>query len=215
MPLTASLRARFDTLWSRAVGAGDPIRPWRRLAAGYGDAGRAYHGWSHVAAMLAEFDGVRAHPEFASLRGDEVELAIYFHDAIYDPRKGDNETASAALFSEEAANGTRLGSDGPRRIGDLILATVTHEPSADAATRLLLDLDLSVLGARQEEYAAYALAVRREYAHVPEAAWRLGRCAVLRRFLARKRIYQSAHFAGRCEARARANLLQELASLET
>lgn len=213
MPLTA-LRARFDGLWSRAVGAGDPLRPWRRLDAGYGEAGRAYHGWAHVAAMLSELDAVRAHLEFASLRGDEVELAIYFHDAVYDPRKADNEAASAALFSEEAASGTLLDNDGLRRVGDLILATAAHEPSSDAATRLLLDLDLSILGARQEDYAAYMLAVRREYAHVPDSAWRIGRGAMLRRFLARGRIFQSAPFAGRREVQAKANLSRELASLE-
>lgn len=213
-----SLRPRFDALWSRAVAAGDPARPWGRLDAGYGDPGRAYHGWAHVAAMLADLDAASAEPDFAQnladARIDEVELAVFFHDAVYDPRRADNEAASAALFAEEAGPRPVIDGEGVRRVRALILATAEHRPSPDPATRLLIDLDLAVLGAEPGIYADYARAIRREYAHVPDAAWRFGRGAVLRRFLDRERIFSGASFARRFEARARANLAGELAALE-
>lgn len=210
-----SLRSRFGDLWARAVGPDDPSRPWRRLDDGYGADGRHYHGWPHVAAMRAGLDRSVDEAGLAADPRDALALAIFFHDAVYDPRRSDNEPASAALLSEEAGPDPRLGRDGLARVCEMILATADHRPSADRATRLLCDLDLAVLGALDAEYAAYAQAIRREYEHVPEPVWRLGRAAVLQRFLARDRLYQTPSFAALYEAGARANLRGELAMLAT
>jgi predicted metal-dependent HD superfamily phosphohydrolase len=95
----------------------------------------------------------------------------------------------------------------------MIRATAAHETSADPATRLMLDLDLAVLGAAPPVYAAYAAAIRREYAAVPEAIWRLGRAGVLDRFLARPRLYQTRLFQERLEGAARINLAAEADAL--
>lgn len=207
------LRPRFEALWTRSVGAGDPAPVWDRLDAGYGDSGRAYHGWAHVAAMLTGLEAAKAEPEFARLRFDAVELAAFFHDAVYDPRRSDNEAASAALFAEHAGAAPALGTEGVERVRALILATAEHGASPDPATRLLIDLDLAILGAAPEAYAAYAQATRREYAHVPDALWQLGRSAVLRRFLDRETIFQTQFFVRRFEAPAGANLAGELEAL--
>lgn len=209
-----TLRPCFDALWSHAVATGDPAPVWDRLDAGYGDPGRAYHGWAHVAAMLAGLDAAGADPDFAGVAFDEVALAVFFHDAVYDPRAHDNEASSAALFAEAAGEAPRLGTKGVEHVRALILATAAHAPSPDPATRLLIDLDLAILGAASEAYAAYARATRREYAHVSDALWRLGRGAVLRGFLQRERIFQSRFHADRFEAPARVNIAGELAALE-
>ncbi|KQP40071.1 hypothetical protein ASF49_21455 [Methylobacterium sp. Leaf104] len=206
----ASLHARFDALWTRAIAA-PGAAAWRALDTGYGAADRHYHGWPHVAALLAGHDSVRAHPDFAGLDGDAIDLAIVFHDAIYDTARADNEARSADLLLAEA--GPASGDACVRSAAAMIRATAAHGPSADPATRLLLDLDLAVLGAPPAAYAAYAAAIRREYAAVPETGWRLGRAQVLDRFLARPRLYQTDLFHDLLEAAARANLATEAAGL--
>jgi len=204
--LDASLRARFDALWSRTVGT-PGAAAWRALDAGYGAADRHYHGWPHVAALLAGHDAARATPAFAGLDGDAIDLAIFFHDAVYDTVRADNEARSADLLLAQA--GPAADDARVRAAAAMIRATAAHGASGDPATRLLLDLDLSVLGAPPAAYAAYAAAIRREYAAIPEAAWRLGRAGVLDRFLARPRLYQTDLFHDGLEAAARANLAAE------
>ncbi|MDP4024612.1 hypothetical protein Q8W71_18460 [Methylobacterium sp. NEAU 140] len=204
------LRERFAGLWSRTIGPTGAEAAWRALDAGYGAAGRHYHGWGHVADLLAGHDAVRALPDFAGLDHDALALAIVFHDAVYDTGRADNEARSADLLAAHAGD---AAAEAVRAAMAMIRATAAHEPGADPATRLMLDLDLAVLGAQPPVYAAYAAAIRREYGAVPEAAWRLGRAGVLGRFLARPRLYGTAHFRDRLETAARANLAAEAATL--
>lgn len=183
------------------------------LARLYTGEDRHYHGIRHIEALLALAGEYRA-----ELNDPEaVEAAIWFHDAIYDSRAKDNETLSAAL----AAN--RLGGkvSAPRlaRIVAMIEATATHEVPAfeDASARndaaLLLDMDLSILGAPAAAFDAYEAAVRLEYGWVSEADWRAGRAAVLRNFLARPRIFHTDIFLARFEAQARENMQRSIAAL--
>ncbi|KQO49346.1 MULTISPECIES: hypothetical protein [unclassified Methylobacterium] len=206
-----SLRQRFDGVWTRAVGGSGAEAAWRALDAGYGEAARHYHGWPHVRALLAGHDAVRGLPDVSGLDGDAIDLAIYFHDAVYDPARSDNEARSADLLV--TCSGSGLGRECIRSAVAMIRATAAHGPSEDPETRLMLDLDLAVLGAPRAIYEAYAAAVRREYAMVPDAAWRIGRAGVLDRFLDRPRLYQTGHFHDRLESAARANLADEAAAL--
>ncbi|BAU92002.1 hypothetical protein MPPM_3397 [Methylorubrum populi] len=205
------LRQRFDDLWRRTTGRAGAEAAWRALDAGYGEAGRHYHGWHHVADLLEGHDAARLLPDFTALDHDAIDLAIVFHDAVYDPSRADNEARSADLLRVHAGPAARLG---PIRAAEaMIRATAAHASSADPATRLMLDLDLAVLGAPRPAYEAYAAAIRREYASVPEPAWRRGRAGVLDRFLARPRLYQTDPIRDRLEAPARANLAAELNGL--
>lgn len=200
---------RFFDLWEWCGGqngaAGQVL-----LDKAYGDPARSYHNWAHIDAMLDDLDGVRRGGEFADVAFPEVELAIYFHDVVYDAQASDNEAKSAAIFRKFS-----VGIDvvSVSHIAALILATAKHEPSEDASARLLLDLDLAVLGVPARKYDAYAAAVRKEYAHVPEDKWRKGRAQVLERFQQRPAIYQTRHFSQRLEQQARQNIKRELASL--
>lgn len=202
------LRTRFRALWSRTVGGDAAEAAWRTLDAGYGAGMRHYHGWKHIADLLAGHDAVRNLPEFVDLDHDALDLAIVFHDAIYETDRTDNEARSADLFTTHAAPAGE--SERLRSVDAMIRATATHGPSPDPATRLMLDLDLAVLGAPPSTYAAYKAAIRREYGAVSESAWRLGRADVLGRFLARPRLYQTDHFHDRLEASARVNLTAEM-----
>jgi predicted metal-dependent HD superfamily phosphohydrolase len=165
---------------------------------------RRYHTVAHLTAMLSivESDGGAA----------PVRLAVWYHDAVYDPRAaGDaNERASAALASTEL---TTLGLPAPvvAEVHRLVLLTATHaaEPGDDNGA-LLCDADLAILASPRAEYDVYAAAVREEYAHVPDEAFRAGRAAVLSHLLARPTLYR---LHTEWEEPARANLARELAML--
>jgi len=96
------------------------------------------------------------------------------------------------------------------------VSSTSHHDAAEVGDRgLICDVDLAILAAPEERYRRYEADIRREYAHVPEPLYRLGRRRVLARFLRRQHIYQTAHFRDRLEARARANLAAVMATLRS
>jgi predicted metal-dependent HD superfamily phosphohydrolase len=181
------------------------------LVRAHGQAHRHYHTLDHVAALLRLLDEHGA--EVADR--DALALAILFHDAVYEPARHDNEQASASFASQRlAALGLPEGLIA--KVVRYILGTQHGQgtPSVDDADlALLLDLDLSILGATPTEYRAYAQAIRGEYATVPDELYRPGRRGVLEGFLARERIYHTGKLRSLWEARARANLAREIAEL--
>lgn len=181
-----------------------------QLVRAYGEPQRHYHTLQHLRECLAHFDAARSlarHPE-------QVELALWFHDAVYDPRRHDNEELSAAWASDSVR---AAGCDAAlaQRVADLVLTTAKHEAAAqDSDAQLLLDVDLAILGASPARFDESGRQVRAEYAHVPEPAFRAGRSRVLAGFLARPRIYLTAPFHDALEQRARANIARALAALQ-
>ncbi|WP_394794762.1 phosphohydrolase [Armatimonas sp.] len=164
----------------------------------YTEPHRRYHTVRHLRAVLAALH---------RWLGGELPASLYtaalWHDAIYDPKADDNEEQSAALVVD-----TR----GAQRAALLILATKKHQPLDEGDDmRLLLDADLWILGAPRRTYSRYAQLIREEYIHVPDDAYRVGRAAVLERFLQRPRLY-FGEFPER-EARAHENLQAELSRL--
>jgi len=160
---------------------------------------RHYHNLLHLSTL---FSLLPAKPH--------LEFAIWFHDAIYDPTRSDNEAQSAQLAEQSLK---RLGVSPAliQTVVAIILATQDHQ-SDDPDTALFLDADLSILGADRKTYIAYAQAIRDEYAWVPEALFRERRARVLQKFLSRQRIYQTPAFA-MLEQPARENLQHELQTL--
>lgn len=172
-----------------------------RLVARYGEPHRHYHTWSHVLACLD------AREKIAPLAPLEVDVALWFHDAIYDPRAHDNEEKSAALMLEEMG-------DSAKPAVPLVLAT-KHAAAADSEdARIVVDADLSILGADVETFDAYERAVREEYAFVPDDAFRAGRAHVLRSFLDRPTIFSTDAGRELWERPARENLNRSLARLQ-
>jgi predicted metal-dependent HD superfamily phosphohydrolase len=212
-PSTTALTACWHAL---AVRVGMPetsaAAALNELARAYSEPGRHYHNLDHIAALLELLD---RHGEAIRNR-DAIEFAIFFHDAVYVPARSDNEAASAALAR---ARLTELGAGDAlvREVERLVLATRHGASIADADSdpdlALLLDLDLSILGAERPAYAAYAHAIRREYAIVPDMLYRPGRRRVLAEFLARPRIYATPCLRDLWEAPARANLEWESTTL--
>ena len=183
----------------------------RELAAAYADPGRHYHGLAHIATLLDLADTYHGHLRDPA----SVILAILFHDAVYDPTRSDNEVRSAALAR---ARLTELGVPPALVERVAVLVDLTRhgaaEPSHDDTDAFhFLDWDLSVLGAAPSIYDAYAAAIRREYAHVPDDAYRRGRGQVLNGFLAQPAIYRVPEFKQRWEPQARINIQRESAAL--
>jgi predicted metal-dependent HD superfamily phosphohydrolase len=200
---------RFQALWS-ALGARGPGRDaFVGLCASYTKPHRAYHDPSHLGACFRLLDdpAVRALAEHPA----EVEAALWFHDVVYDTHRTDNEEQSAAWATERLA-GAGVAAPIVRRVAEHVLATAHHEArSADA--QLVVDVDLSILGADERTFLRFEAAIRREYAWVDGARYVAGRAAVLSRFLARPSVYRTALLRERFEERARANLAGALARL--
>lgn len=180
------------------------------LIARYSEPHRRYHAMAHIEDCLTQ---VRASTDLTADQRDLLETAIWFHDAIYDPTRNDNEAASALLARE------RLSADGadPAFIAEverLILLTAGHAVSdGDALGARLVSIDLSILGAEPARYDAYARAIREEYAHVPEPLYRAGRAMIMARFLESPALYADSVWAERYESMARRNVAREIATL--
>jgi predicted metal-dependent HD superfamily phosphohydrolase len=188
------------------------VTRWRDEVVGrYCELERHYHTLSHVEAML---DGLTQH---RALVHDVavVQLAIFFHDVVYAPRRHDNELASMALFAE-FADEARLADATRDAVLHLIERTQHHsaERPEHPDLPLFLDLDLEVLSRPPAAYRAYAAEVRLEYAHVPQLLFCDGRARVLGALLERPRLYSTAAFFAAHEAQARQNVAQERAHLE-
>ncbi|HXG12693.1 MAG TPA: hypothetical protein VNK04_23245 [Gemmataceae bacterium] len=204
------LRAEWDALLRPFGAAEGPIREvLAALIRLYAREGRFYHTLRHVQEVLQVVGNL------SSLTADPaaVRFAAWFHDAIYDPRAPDNEERSAVLCEQSLA---RLGVPRPTAAAAaaMIRATQHHQVLAgDRDCQVLLDADLAILGALPPRYAEYAADIRREYAWMPEAEYRVGRSRVLQAFLRRKPIYFTEPMRAALEERARQNLRAELAAL--
>lgn len=189
-------------------------RTWARLglpaAAGpalaalldhYREPQRHYHTLQHLRECFAAFDLLQDQ----AIRPGEIELAIWFHDAVYEPQRRDNEMLSADL-AVDCLRQAGAGDVVVERVRDMILATQRHDAGGDGDCAILLDVDLAILGAAPARFAEYEAQIRAEYAHVPDEAYRAGRGRVLAGFLARPRLYLTDSFFERYERQARRNL---------
>jgi len=195
--------------WSRAcieLGITPHESDYRRVRRAWSGMSRHYHTLTHLDACLRELDGSRD----LALRPAEVEMALWFHDAVYRSWRRDNELRSAEL----AARVLRTASpESVERIRQMILATLHCEDRLEGDSALVTDIDLSILGEAPAIYAQFERAIRREYWWVPRARYVAGRRKVLEGFLKRPTIYQHARFHEKYEIPARANLATALQTL--
>ncbi|MEW2554830.1 hypothetical protein AB0957_24245 [Streptomyces zhihengii] len=176
------------------------------LLARWAEPQRRYHTTDHLVAVLDRIDELADHAHDPAV----VRLAAWFHDAVYLPDRSENEERSARLAERALAE---LGVDERRtaEVARLVRLTVTHDPApGDADGEALCDADLAILAASPQAYAAYAAAVREEYAFVPEEAFRDGRAAVLRQLLALPALFRTPYGREHWERAARHNLTVEL-----
>lgn len=205
----AVLSQRWAAL-CRRLGLG-PAAAARRegdaLLAAYREPQRAYHTLQHLHECLVRLDEAAAALAAGAVpaAADWLELALWYHDAVYRPRAGDNERRSAdraGAFLHAAG----AGADARARVGALIMSTRHDSSPAGALQQWMVDIDLSILGAAPQRFAEYDRQVRREYRWVPWFVYRRRRRELLQGLLQRPRLYATDFFHRRLETRARDNL---------
>lgn len=200
--------ARWQSVWIELGGAEANGELFQRLVTCYSEPHRKYHTMQHLGECFALFDRVGS---FAEQRG-EVELALWFHDAIYNTRESDNEIRSAELARESAIAGGVSG-DRATRIFELVMVTKHNALPAGRDAEVLVDVDLGILGAESARFDEYEIQVRQEYSWVPDFLYRRERRKVLQEFAHRRSIYSTEYFRDEFESRARDNLARSLARL--
>lgn len=172
---------------------------------------RRYHTVEHLKAVLSHLDSMgKAGTAFDA---EPVYLAAWFHDAVYEVGRFDNESASARLARDTLIDHSSVVVD---EVVRLVEATTTHSvESQDLNGAALSDADLAVLGGSTADYATYAAAVRAEYADVPDEVFGPARAAILSAMLSNGAIYATAYGRQHWEASARANVAAEIGRLAT
>jgi predicted metal-dependent HD superfamily phosphohydrolase len=199
------LHSSWDRCWKSLGAAGDGAVLLRRLVVAYGEPHRKYHTVQHLTECL---DLLSQHLALAR-EPAEVEIALWFHDAIYDVKASDNEARSAEWAASELQQAA-VSQERIARVKDHILATRHAVLPEGEDQMLLVDIDLSILGAPRARFGEYEAQVRAEYAWVPEFIFRRKRREVLSDFLARDPIYNTPALREALESQARTNLAHSL-----
>ena len=203
-----TLHQRWETTWQRLAPAAPSATLFDDLERRYREAHRHYHTLQHLEECFAALDALRPDGTDATA----IELALWFHDAIYDVHRHDNEERSAAW-----AASILVQAGVPQAMVDkvalLILATRHHVSSSDPDACVLVDVDLAILGAPPARFQEYERQIRAEYAHVPEQVFAQKRRQILEDFLRRPVLFVTPAFNARLERQARHNLAEALRRL--
>lgn len=189
----------WQSLWNRFAIQGDAEAWHTKLTTAYQEPQRAYHTLQHLNECLLAFDEAKACGLMQ--KPDLIEMALWFHDAVYDPQGSDNEALSAQMAVEALGD-----SETSREIARLIMLTKSHQPGEGQDDAWIIDIDLTIFAQSYERVQEYEQQIRQEYAWVPEAVYREKRPEILTRFLNRGHIYLTPWAQDRYEAKARENL---------
>ena len=203
---------------------GQWLETWRQLGVGdspalrqlhgdvldrYGEPHRHYHTHQHLAECFEKVHDIISLAQHPA----EIHVGLWFHDVIYDTQRHDNEERSAE-WARNAARDFGTEADSAQRIYDLIMFTRHAVAPVGIDAEVLVDTDLSILGAPPERFQEYEAQVRNEYAWVPDVTFRSARAKILTEFLDRSHLFSTPHFRERYEAQARRNLQHSLLALD-
>lgn len=179
------------------------------VLAAYADPARGHHGVDHLREVLRRLDEL----EEAGARYDRVpvQLAAWFHDAVYD---GERDAEERSAVWAEHALAPLVDEATVAEVARLVRLTEHHRPEPEDGNGCALsDADLAILASGAQRYDQYVAAVRKEYAHLPDEVFAAGRGDVLRQLAAKPRLFHTAHGLATWEEPARANLARELEKL--
>lgn len=195
-------------MWKGLGAASADPALFHELLCRYSEKHRSYHTLQHLDECFAWLPLTSSFAE----RPHEIELALWFHDAIYDVKRQDNEQKSAE-WAKAAALRSGLPTSAAERVYELVMVTRHSAVPEGTDAKILVDIDLSILGAAPERFDEYERQVREEYAWVPGLLFRRTRRKILEEFIARPQIFNTDHFFNSHEARARSNLQRSLEKL--
>ena len=199
------LSARWVETLKLVSSSGAPPTMFEEILVKYQEPWRFYHTLEHLRSGFEVLDRF-----FKSRVTGQVELALWYHDFEYDTRASDNESKSAEVASDRITKILQIPLNFAIEVGQLILATkYTADPSMDQA-KILLDVDLSILGETRVVFDQYEMAIRKEYSWVSEADFRKGQGEILKRFLKSTIYYTPEMRQSLYEVRARENLQRSI-----
>jgi predicted metal-dependent HD superfamily phosphohydrolase len=204
MVATLTGLSRFQALWQRNLVEGatdDSSAIHERLLDGYSEPHRHYHTLDHIEHCLDLFEQCKSLVNHA----DTLELAIWFHDAILDPARRDNEARSTELYLQ-LSEGAQ--SEVQRQAVHRLIMSTQHDSKflGDDDSIYMVDIDLSSFGLPWDEFLRDSRAIRAERPQLSDENYYLNQTRFQRSLLARPRFYLSDFFFDRLEARARTNL---------
>jgi len=206
-----TLKARWNGL-CKCIGVTDEISTqwWEFIETHYEEPTRFYHKFTHLEELFKYRD------QFAAQLSDKdsVDLAIWFHDVIYNPKSKTNEEESAKVF-EAFANQCNLNETKKVKVYDWIVATKDHQADhLDDDGKLFLDMDMAILGSKWPEYFTYTKLVREEYIHYSNLLWCIGRGMFVTKTLGSKQIFHTKFFHDQFEHEARTNMIKEFTQIQ-
>jgi predicted metal-dependent HD superfamily phosphohydrolase len=201
---------RWREMWRRLGASEVDEGLFHQLVTSYSEPHRKYHTMQHLEECFGHLERLASFAE----RPAEVELALWFHDAIYNTRKKDNEKRSAK-WAKDSILAAGLSDDVASRVHELIMATVHNAIPEGKDAEVLVDIDLGIIGAEQERFNEFEVQVREEYSWVPGFFFRPARRQILEEFARRKQIYSTELFRAERESQARKNLARSLARLQS
>ena len=198
---------RWQRLMS-AFGLSGNQDTYASLVAAHAEDHRHYHTAEHIADCLRHLDEVADQASAPH----EIELALWFHDAVYNPMSSTNEQDSAD-WAREFLRDNAASEDLIARVHALIMSTRHHGGMSSRDEELIVDIDLAILGADPDTYDRFEQAIRGEYRRVPWFLYRKKRKEILREFLDRETLYNTELFREKFAAQARINLANAIATL--
>jgi predicted metal-dependent HD superfamily phosphohydrolase len=204
----------FTKSWNRAwLGLGitndDDQNLFQSICSHYDESVRHYHTLQHLGECLDLFESVMDLTTYPA----EVEMALWFHDAIYDTASHDNEAQSAQWASMELSKAGVLP-EKIDRIQSMIMATCHTALPITLDECLLVDIDLAILGSSAERFAEYEQQIRTEYNFVPEPIFNRKRQEILQDFLDRSTIYSTNYFQDKLGLIAQQNIRKSIDLLQ-
>ncbi|GEM_PF-516165 len=179
---------------------------FKDLLAKYSEPHRAYHNVGHLVEVFEAFK------EYEDRWQDPqaVALAMFYHDAVYDVLRNDNEGQSAE-YARQMLLDLKLSDEKINRICDMVKLTETHMVSKnDYDAALMLDIDMAVVGQSADKYQRYAKAVRAEYLTGFSAdKYAEGRTAFLASVKSKSRIFITDEFENKFGQQAILNMAAE------
>lgn len=191
------------------LGFGENSDTYNNLRVRYSEKHRKYHNVTHIESVLFELNLTRHIAESYS----SIELAMWFHDAIYNSFSKTNEKDSADLavsFISENSGTEELR----KAVYSLIMATEHNFVPEVNDQKLMVDIDLSILGSTESCYREFETAIREEYKYVPWFIFKKKRIELLQYFLGRESIYSTEYYVDSLEKKARMNIESAIAKLK-
>jgi len=184
------------------------------IISNYNDGNRHYHNLNHIIQCFEQYDNIVEKIPISC--PEEIMMAIWFHDVIYDPRRIDNELKSANLA--DLCLSRYISRIAVSRIINMILLSGQHsqtlEEKLSIDQQVFLDIDLSILGQAPEIYDAYSENVRKEYSFIDEDIFFLKRKEILENFLKKRSIYHTQYFIETIGDQAIKNIKREIRSIK-